>query len=79
MHVNMFVWLKLYWIKLLKVELTLPDNVIGGWITPACIRLHRTWTGQSLLHMIECPRTVFDQELKQHKFVEDSQEETRIL
>ncbi len=38
--------------EFLKVELTHPDNTTGSQITPAYIRLNRTHTGPSVLHMI---------------------------
>ncbi len=34
-------------------------------------------TGLSSLHMIDGPRDVFDLELEQHKFVEESREEDK--
>ncbi len=37
-----------------------------------------TWTGLSNLCMIDSPHSVFDPELKQHQFVEESQHENKI-
>ncbi len=60
MHVNVLVWLKPYVIEFLKVELTHPDNAIGGQTTPACIRLHWTQTGLNYLCVIDSPHGAFD-------------------
>ncbi len=73
----MLVWLKLNHIKFLKVGLTHPDTAIGSRITPACVHLNQTRTGLSNLHMINSPRKFFDQELKQHKFGQESREENK--
>ncbi len=67
----MLVWVKLYKIKFLKVELTHPDNATGSQITPACLHLNRTQYDLNSLCMINSPRGVFDLELEQHKFVEN--------
>ncbi len=68
----MLVQLRSYEIGFLKVERTHLDNVTGSQITPACLRLNGTWTGQNNLHMIGSPLDIFDPELEQHKFVEES-------
>ncbi len=73
----MLSWLKLYYIEFLKVKLTHPDNATGGRITPACLRLNWTQTDLSNLHMINSSRSVFNLELQQQKFVEESWEENK--
>ncbi len=76
MHVNVLVRLKSYQIKLLKVELTHLDIVIGSWIAPACKHLNWTQTGLSVLRRIDlCD--ICDLELEQHKLVKESQEENK--
>ncbi len=77
MHVSILVRLKSYQTEFLKVELTRPDNAIGSWIAPACIRLNRTQTGPSNMCMINSPRGVFDPQLEQHWFVKESQYENK--
>ncbi len=73
----MLVWLISYKIEFLKVELTHPDYAIGSGITPACIRLNRTRTGQSDLCTIDSTRRVFDPELEELKLVDESQYENK--
>ncbi len=68
----MLVPLKSYEIEFLKIKLTHPDNVIGSWITPACLHHNRIRTGLSNLSMIDTPS-----ELDQHKCVEESQYENK--
>ncbi len=59
--------------------LTHPDNAIGIRITPACKRFDWTGIGLSALRMIDSPLSIFDPELKQHKFVEEGQEGNKNL
>ncbi len=77
MHVKILVWLKYSKIEFLKIELTYPDNVITSQIPLHVCGPSWTQTGLSILRMIDSPRGVFDLELKQHKFAEESQEENK--
>ncbi len=62
------------WSLLVNMVNTTPSV---GTITPACVRLSRTWTDLSVLRMIDSPRGFFDPELEQHKFVAERQEQNK--
>ncbi len=73
----MLVCLKSDQVQFLKVRPTHLDNAVGSQFIPARKRLNQSLTGLNILHLINSHRGVFNLELKLHKFVEESREESK--